>query len=246
VGDLQKAAKAKQAVREVIWALLEREGVARFPGAWGRVPNFTGAEAAADRLAGLAEWKVARVVKANPDAPQLPVRARALAEGKLVYMAVPRLTEVKPFIRLDAKRLRGTPRSFASIKGAAHAGRKVAIREMERIDLVVCGTVAVNRKGVRVGKGGGYSDLEFALLVEAGLIDSGTRLVTTVHELQVLDDDLPETDHDFRVDWIVTPDQAIDTGGPRRPSGILWADLSEEKIASIPVLTQLARRKSLR
>jgi 5-formyltetrahydrofolate cyclo-ligase len=30
---------------------------------------------------------------------------------------------------------------------------------------VVCGSVAVNRQGARVGKGGGFSDLEFALLV---------------------------------------------------------------------------------
>jgi 5-formyltetrahydrofolate cyclo-ligase len=37
------------------------------------------------------EWPAARVVKANPDAPQLPVRRRALADGKVVYMAVPRL-----------------------------------------------------------------------------------------------------------------------------------------------------------
>jgi 5-formyltetrahydrofolate cyclo-ligase len=44
--SLEEASRAKQAVRDRVWALLERERVARFPGAKGRVPNFVGAPAA--------------------------------------------------------------------------------------------------------------------------------------------------------------------------------------------------------
>lgn len=241
---LREAVRAKQAIRERVWALLERRGAARFPGARARIPNFVGAEAAAERLAGLPAWKRARVVKANPDAPQLSVRAGALAEGKLVYMAVPRLTEKKPFLLLDSDRLKVSPRRAASIKGASAVGQKVSINVMRPIDLVVCGTVAVNRKGVRVGKGGGFSDLEFALLVEAGLINDKTLLVTTVHPLQVLDEDLPETDHDFRVGRIVTPDEVIACRRVRRRPGILWDHLDEEKISAIPVLRSFSRGKS--
>lgn len=230
----RRAAPAKQAVRERIWSLLERERAARFPGARGRIPNFKGAEAAAGRLAARPEWKDAAVVKANPDAPQLPVRRRALADGKVVYMAVPRLRERKPFVRLGED---------ATIKGAMREGRPVAIDEMEPVDLVVCGTVAVNREGVRIGKGGGYSDLEFALLVEAGLVDDGTAIATTVDPLQVVDEELPETDHDFRVDRIVTPEETIATPGGHRPSGILWDHLDDEKVGGIPVLAGLARRR---
>ena len=43
---LEEAGRAKQAVRERVWTLLERERVARFPGATGRIPNFAGAPAA--------------------------------------------------------------------------------------------------------------------------------------------------------------------------------------------------------
>ena len=43
------------------------------------------------------------------------------------------------------------------------------------MDLVVCGSVAVNRSGVRLGKGGGYADLELALLVEPGLVSNQNR-----------------------------------------------------------------------
>lgn len=229
----------KQQVRDRVWSLLERRKAARFPGAAGRIPNFIGAERAAERLAQLGEWKRARTVKANPDSPQLPVRARALADGKILFMAVPRLAERKPFIRIDPGRIEGSPRRAASIKGASSAGRAVAVSEMPHVDLIVCGTVAVNRKGVRVGKGGGYSDIELALLTEAGLVDDDTVIATTVHPLQVVDEDLPETGHDFRVDLVVTPDGVIRSRRRRHPPGIVWDDLDEEKISSIPSLQAL-------
>jgi 5-formyltetrahydrofolate cyclo-ligase len=240
--DLDAAARAKQAIRERVWALLEREGVARFPGARGRIPNFAGASAAAARLASRSPWRAARVVKANPDAPQLPVRARALADGKLLYMAVPRLTGERPFILLDPERLDTPPRRAASITGSARAGRRVGVAELQPVDLVVCGSVAVNREGARVGKGGGYSDLEFALLLEAGLLDRHTAVATTVHPLQVLDEALPETAHDFRLDLIVTDEEVITCRRTRRPQGILWEHLDATKIAAIPALAARTRQ----
>ncbi|HWC32754.1 MAG TPA: 5-formyltetrahydrofolate cyclo-ligase, partial [Actinomycetota bacterium] len=230
----------KQRRREEAWALLERRGVARFPGARGRIPNFVGADAAAERLAALPEWGPARVVKANPDAPQLPVRARALADGKRLYMAVPRLRSERPFVLLDAARLAVPPRRAASIRGAAAAGRTVPIEQMERIDLVVCGSVAVDRRRARLGKGGGYSDIELALLVEAGFVDGETTLVATVHPLQVVDGPLPETDHDFRVDAVVTPERTLHCRRRRRPPGILWDHLDPAKIEAVPALRRAA------
>jgi 5-formyltetrahydrofolate cyclo-ligase len=224
----------KQAARERVWGLLEREGAARFPGARGRIPNFRGAEAAAERLAETPEWHAAGVVKANFDAPQLPVRRRARRDGKTLYMAVPRLVELKAFVRV---------RSDPTIKRGLAEGEPVAVAELEPVDLVVCGTVAVNRRGVRVGKGGGYSDLELALLVAAGVVGEAT-IATTVHPLQVVDEELPETAHDFRVDVIVTPDEVIRTGGGNRPAGILWDHLEDSKIAEIPVLAAQAGRSA--
>jgi 5-formyltetrahydrofolate cyclo-ligase len=240
MSELQQALARKQAIRERVWRRLEEGGAARFPGAWGRIPNFTGAEAAAERLAATPAWRRASVIKVNPDAPQLPVRARALADGKLLYMAVPRLASPRPFLALDPARV-GPPRQAASIRGAARKGVPVGLEEMSKVDLVVCGSVAVSRGGVRLGKGGGYSDLEFALLVEAGRVDKETCLATTVHPLQVLDEELPETDHDFRVDLVVTPVETIVAGSARRPSGILWEHLDPDKVDAVPVLSELAR-----
>jgi 5-formyltetrahydrofolate cyclo-ligase len=96
---------AKAALRERVWADLDRPGVARFPKPANRIPNFVGAEAAARRLAETDEWVAASTVKSNPDSPQWPVRQRALEDGKVVYMAVPRLAERDPFFLLDPDHL---------------------------------------------------------------------------------------------------------------------------------------------
>ena len=226
----------KQSWREAIWDRLVAESVAGFPGAHGRIPNFTGAGDAARLLAGLPEWAAADAIKANPDMPQLPVRAAALVDEKLVYMAVPRLRDASPFLLLDPARLAVAPRKAASIKGSSTHGLPVGLDDLPHIDLIVCGTVAVNRAGARIGKGGGYSDLEFAIGTEAVRIDDDTVIVTTVHDVQMVDDNLPETAHDFRVDIIVTPSEVIRCDRAPRPPGIIWSDLDDDKIAEIPVL----------
>ena len=123
---------------------------------------------------------------------------------------------------------------------AATVAPRVDVADLQPVDMVVVGSVAVNRAGVRIGKGAGYSDLEFAFLMEAGLISDRTVVVSTVHSLQVLDEELPATDHDFGVDLIVTPDEVISCPSPHRPTGLVWEHLDSAKIASIPVLAARA------
>jgi 5-formyltetrahydrofolate cyclo-ligase len=229
----------KQAIRERVWEAMTAAEVVGFPGAKGRIPNFTGAADAARALADLPEWQAADTVKSNPDMPQLPVRAQALSDGKLLYLAVPRLREAKPFLLLDPDRLEVKPRAAASIKGSDVHGVPTEVAEIGHVDLIVCGTVAVNRQGVRIGKGGGYSDLEYALGSEAGIIDADTVIVTTVHDIQVLDEDLPETRHDFRVDIIVTPTEVIRTKAKRKKGKIAWSELTDDQLAAIPALAAL-------
>ncbi|WP_238010665.1 5-formyltetrahydrofolate cyclo-ligase [Dactylosporangium sp. AC04546] len=237
---------AKAALREEVWAALSAAGVARFPGARGRITNFTGAEAAAERLRGTAEWASAGTVKANPDSAQLPVRQRALEDGKVVYMAVPRLAEADPFFLLDPAHLADRPRTAASISGATRSARRVAVTGLAPVDLVVTGCVAAGEDGARLGKGGGFADLEFALASAAGLVGPHTLVVTTVHELQVRPAGaIPTTEHDAPVDLVVTPERIIDcraVRGPRPGGGIRWDELTEAKIAAIPLLRALRGR----
>ena len=232
---------SKTEIRERIWRILEKEGVSLFPGARGRIPNFKGAEETAHPLSKLPEWQGAKNIKANPDSPQRPVRHLALSSGKTIYMAVPRLREKKCFIKLDPSKI--SPKNIpeaSTIKGAFRFGLPVHPKEISQIDLIVAGSVAVNGKGSRIGKGGGYSDLEYAIGREFGLIKEDVVILTTVHPLQIVEGDLPETDHDFRIDFIITPDEIIQTyreGG--RPEGIIRDHLTNEKISEIPILKEI-------
>ena len=234
--------RLKAELREDTWSRMSVEGVARFPRPDGRIPNFVGAEAAADRLRELPVWEDAGTLKSNPDSPQWPVRQRALEDGKVVYMAVPRLAEQEPFFLLDPAQLTETPRKASSIKGAGRNARTVSIAELQPVDLVVTGCVAVDETGARLGKGGGFSDLEFALAAEAGLVGPATVVVTTVHERQVrAPGEIPMAPHDLWLDVIVTPERVIECPPHDRTSGgIRWDELTEEKIAAIPLLGRLA------
>ena len=73
-----------------------------------------------------------------------------------------------PFSRVAPARLRGQFREASTIRGAFRLGRPVSPEKMDPIDLIVAGSVAVTKEGARVGKGGGYSDLEYAMGREDG------------------------------------------------------------------------------
>jgi 5-formyltetrahydrofolate cyclo-ligase len=230
--------RSKDQVRRAVWKAMDREGVSRFPGAEGRIPNFAGAKLAAQKLAGNRAWKRSRVVKANPDSPQTHARRQALEEGKTLVMAVPRLRDKHPFRLLDPRRLSAKEvRQAATIKGALRHGKVVALEELPEIDFVLCGSVAVNLSGARIGKGGGFSDLEYGLLIEEGLIDDHTVVATTVHPIQILREHLPVIDHDLPVDMIATPRAVIEVERQYpRPRGVLWDHLQPPQIHEIPVL----------
>ena len=233
---------SKVEARAHVWREMEIRGVGRFPGAAGRIPNFVGAERAALQLQALRAWREARAVKINPDAPQLAVRRMALREGKVVYVPVPRLRDLECFLELDPGRLGARALQAASIVGAARLGRPVGIDGVPPIDLIVCGAVAVNARGARVGKGGGFSDLEYGLLAEAGRVGPGTLIVTTVHPVQVLPQGIEMRAHDIPVDVVVTADglMSLRPNFPR-PCGLYREELDPGKIAEVPVIERLLR-----
>jgi 5-formyltetrahydrofolate cyclo-ligase len=102
--------------------------------------------------------------------------------------------------------------------------------------------VAVDEAGARLGKGGGFSDLEHAVAAAAGLVDDRTVVVTTVHERQVLPaGTVPTADHDLHVDLVVTPDRVLRCPRPagRARPALRWDELTAEKVAAIPLLQRL-------
>jgi 5-formyltetrahydrofolate cyclo-ligase len=233
----------KDSLRAEVWSLLKQQGAAiRDP--FGHIPNFVGAHKAAQQLAALPIWQCAKAIKCNPDSPQIPVRLRALQDGKRLYMAVPRLTSTRCFVELTAEDLqqRQIPLEEAAIaRKALTYGRLVSFEEMQAIDLVMVGCVAVTRNGGRTGKGAGFADLELAMLKEFGLVQPDTPIVTTVHPLQIVEEErLPMQAHDWALNWIVTPEEAIETNTTYpRPAGLDWNTIRPEQYKKIPILQQL-------
>jgi 5-formyltetrahydrofolate cyclo-ligase len=233
----------KDVLRSEVWSTLESEGYA-IGSAWSRIPNFIGADQAAARLAELPIWKKAKVVKSNPDPPQIPVRLRALQDGKLLYMPVPELVKDFPFVELDPVDLqrRGIPfEAVAASAGAVELGRRVEFNQMKPFDLVVVGCVAVTRQGGRTGKGGGFADLELGIFRELGLVKPGVPIVTTVHAAQVVNDDrVVMVAHDSALNWIITPDEVIETNTPYpQPTGVHWEVVQPDQFTNIPFLVSL-------
>lgn len=232
-------AQAKNHLREKMWALLDAENIGRTGLVHGKIPNFHGADQAAQLLSQHPVWITAQVVKANPDKAQAEVRRAAVEASKLLYMAVPKIATEDPFYLIDPQKLSTAPEIASSGKLAAQHAPRTHPERMRPLDVIVCGSVAVNPNGVRIGKGAGYSDIEMALLAQAGLVTDATLIVTTVHSLQVTDEPIPESEHDVSVDLIVTPEEVIPCPPRRRPSGIHWESLTEDKVSAIPILQAL-------
>ncbi len=183
--------KTKQELREAVWAYTEDNDLVAFPKpCHGRIPNFRGAPAAAERLKTLEEWKEAAVIFSAPDSSLHPARAEALREGKSLLVAAPKLTGFY-FIK-DVPSAKAFEAS--SIKGFSEFGSLVKITPtLPKVDLYLSGAVAVDKKGNRIGKGTGYGDREDEILSFAGLIDEKTPRVALVHEVQVFEN--------FSVSW---------------------------------------------
>lgn len=230
----------KNMIRERVWKLLEEENIASFPRpVYHRIPNFIGSDKAANRLAITNLFQKAKVVKVNPDSPQRYVRYLALSQNKIVIMPTPRLRN--GFIILNPLEIPSHRLWDAStITGAYRYGVISKPWALPKIDLVVIGSVAVNIKGIRLGKGEGYAELEYAILRSLCKIDDQTYVITTVHDKQIVDDEIPIEPYDVGVDVIVTPTKIIDViPRPKKPRGILWNLLPDKKINEIPILQEL-------
>jgi 5-formyltetrahydrofolate cyclo-ligase len=230
----------KDVVRRETWRALDDHGVS-IGAAFDHIPNFVGADMAAKRLSELAEWKRARVVKCNPDPAQIPVRLRALYDGKLLFSPVPYLTRGFPYLRIDPDKLAGKGVDFetaATAQGFLLHGEPIAFEDMPTLDFCVVGCVAVTRAGGRTGKGAGFADLEQGIFRELGKVTAKTPIATTVHSLQLVEDSRVVMEaHDSALDFIATEAELIrtDTRHPQ-PEGVAWDKIRPDQFADIPFL----------
>ncbi|MGB7432948.1 MAG: 5-formyltetrahydrofolate cyclo-ligase [Ahrensia sp.] len=236
----------KDAVRSQVWESLSQSGKAMGP-TWSHIPNFVGADIAAWHLAQTEAWQAAKVVKCNPDPPQIPLRLRALYEGKTLYAPVPYLTKEFPYLRIDPAELTRKGVSFelaATSEGYMMHGERIDFFDVEPIDFAIVGSVAVSREGGRTGKGAGFADLETGIFRELNIITATTPMATTIHSSQLVDDEqvfmMP---HDSPLDFVATEKELITTGNTDpRPKGVAWDFVQADQFETIPFLAKLRDR----
>ncbi len=231
----------KDSAREHVWRALTEHKAAAFPfPVRGRIPNFVGARAAAERL--LAHPLVANAdrLKVNPDTPQRPLREAALRRGIELIVPTPKLAG--GFRRLDPNRIpEDAIRQAATIDGAQKWGETVAVADLPPVDAAINGSVAVTRSGQRCGKGHGYGDIEYAILRHLG--HPAVPVLTSVHPLQIVDD-FPADAHDLPVSVIATPEDMIEVSAPPpAPDRINWDALSHADLEAMPVLAELLQQQ---
>jgi 5-formyltetrahydrofolate cyclo-ligase len=213
------------------------------------IPDYEGSDACADRLLGQwgsdsdESWFV------TPDNNLDPLRERLVDRSRPFTM--PTYGIRRGFLRLEPGDVPEGQAPFAStLDGMNRFASVIELATMEAtlpvVDCMVTGASLVTPDGLRMGKGHGFFDLEWAMLLEVGLVDEDTDVIAVVHDVQVLEDVAGQelaADHDTIVDAVVTPSRVIEIdGAPPKPSGIRWPLLDLETVQAMPPLETLWQR----
>lgn len=239
-------ADVQRVVREKVWTSLRAVARpdSRFHFDFGSfIADFEGSEHCAETLREFESWLGSDLLFITPDNSTEAVRRAALADGKRFLMTTYGIR--RGFLLLDPEEVPTTEISYAAtLDGMDVFARPVSLEEvgrLGRVGLLVTGGSAVNLAGLRIGKGHGYFDLEWALLSEVSAVDGTSEIVDVVHDCQVVDVEVTAAEHDVRVDWIVTPTRSIRVEGFRRPLGrVIWDLVAGTEFELIPPVTELA------
>jgi 5-formyltetrahydrofolate cyclo-ligase len=240
----------KSDVRGRVWRDLLKVAVpdSRFHYDFGEfIADFEGGDAACERLTSHPSYQAAQLIFIAPDNCIERLRRRALHDGKTVLMTTYSIK--RGFWLLEPDAIGTENFHLASLLDTMERyARPVTLSEIgggPSVDMMVTGTGAINRKGVRFGKGHGFFDVEWAMLFEMGRIHAGTHAAAVVHDCQVLEQELVPEDYDTVVDTIFTPTRTIEVEDPHKPvCGILWDRLDPKMLATIPPLQELRLLKA--
>jgi len=209
------------------------------------IPDYPGSDQIPDALRALSFYGGTGPVFVTPDNNLEVMRANFLREGRPLLITTYGIS--RGFVYFPPGSVPGASVEFAaSLDGAERFGAHydlAAIQSLGQLDFLVTGASAVNRDGIRFGKGHGYFDLEWAILRDLGMVDERTPVVACVHDVQYLDEEMDARPTDSLVDWIVTPSRTIEVSRKQtKPRGIDWDQLDPAMLESIPVLRALKAR----
>ncbi len=242
------ATDAQRLVREKVWTSLRSVARPDSRFHWdfaSFIADFERSDVCAERLRSFESWTSSQLIFITPDNSTEPVRRVAISDGKAFLMSTYGIR--RGFLALDPRDVPVSDLAYAAtLDGMDHYARPVNLDEVAKlghIGLLVTGGSAVSFDGLRLGKGHGYFDLEWALLSEAGSTDESTEIVDIVHDCQVVDIEPVAAEHDVRVDWIITPTRTVRVRGPLRPPGqVRWELIAGTELELIPPVRDLAAR----
>lgn len=241
----------KRSIRLGTWQTIKDQKLSplrRFS-VFNKIPNYVGADKAAELLAETEEFKKAKKVKVNIDLAQEPVKVEVIKAHKTLFVP-PAQKSSNVYAKIkncnpDEVDL-ATQKKIIKLQGEEDTYEEIDINGIEKLDMIVVGSCAVSRQGHRIGKGNGYVDLDVGILTYLGVITKDTLIVTTVHDVQVYDT-LPESlfqSYDLPLDMIVTPTEVIRVSKRlHRPEGIEWNLLSSRRLEIVPVLKCIKERE---
>jgi 5-formyltetrahydrofolate cyclo-ligase len=234
-------------LRRVVWGRLRdvARPDSRFDLDFGNfVPDFEGSDRCVARIRATAAYKNARRLFITPDNNLEAFRAQAIRDGKELIVSTYGIR--RGFVRIEAGVVPHQDSDLAAaLDGLERFGQILSIKEvrtLSAIDAVISGAAAVTTRGVHFGKGHGYLDLEWGILRELGLVTDRTPVIVSVHDCQVVNENVPSAAYDCTVDLIATPTRTVRcAAGKRKPPGILWDRVTVATLEQIPYLAQLER-----
>lgn len=214
------------------------------------IADFEGSRQATERLLRLPSFNAAQLLFIAPDNCLEYLRLAILRAGKAILMTTYGIR--RGFWLLDPRAIPEELYVYAStLDGMEKVGTHICLREMRdrnlTVDMMITGTGAINREGIRFGKGHGYFDLEWGMLSTLHVASQDTTTVCLVHDCQVLDETLQPDEFDTVCDVIVTPKGLIDVQQAQKPKcGILWPRLQPGMMEGIPPLRELKELEASR
>ena len=209
------------------------------------IADFEGSDEATRRACELDIYRNTDYLFSTPDNSLTTFRAQSIRDEKNLLVSTSGIS--RGFFMLPRRTVSPDRVLYAAtLDGLDYVGQHLKlpqIKEYGPIDLLVTGSSAISADGIRFGKGHGWFDIEWGVFTEIGVVTPETKIVTIVHDSQVVADiDLPVQPYDVPVDIIVTPTRVIETE-PRikRPHGIHWDLLEDGMIESISPLQELQR-----
>ncbi|XP_001607418.1 methenyltetrahydrofolate synthase domain-containing protein [Nasonia vitripennis] len=235
--------KTKQDFRKKVWCHMAEKRLSNsFRSLCSRTPFFKRATEATKRLCELEELKKSKLLMISPDKFVILL---PLKKEKEILIPTPRLfnglfSHIKNAAGLPEEESKNviTRNNIKQIESPVNFDTTTDLK----VDMLILGSVCVNRAGYRIGDGAGFADLEYAILSKMKAVNEKTTVVTLVHDCQILDD-LPNElfePHDVPVDIIITPTQTIFVN-PRlpKPTEIIWPAISKRRLAGMPVLGEI-------